>query len=196
MGDLVDRGTESYQVLTWLEKPWFHAILGNHDFLAFRRALGTTADIGYLKNWGEWLSLLSEADQRSIGKGLIALPLAMEVETAAGNVGLVHADCPFEDWNDMQKVPWEGIDLTGPVATCCLWSIERHSRRYAGTIRNIRAVVHGHMTVPAPEVLGNVHFIDTGGWLQGGRFTFLELETLKPLLGPKATDKTPNCKNR
>ena len=196
MGDLVDRGTESDQVLGWLEKPWFHAILGNHDFMAFRWALGTPSEIDYLQSWGEWLALLSEAEQRRIGEGLAALPLAMEIETAVGIVGLVHADCPFDDWLDMQKVRWQGIDLTGPLATCCLWSTRRHSRRYAGNIRNIRAVVHGHMTVPAPEVLGNVHFIDTGGWLPGGRFTFLELETLKPLLGPKAKGETPNRKNR
>ena len=196
MGDLVDRGTESDQVLAWLEKPWFHAILGNHDFMAFRSALGTPTEFDYLQSWGEWLARLSEAEQRRIGEGLAALPLAMEIETAAGIVGLVHADCPFDDWLDMRKVRGQGIDLTGPIADWCLWSLERHSRRYAGIIRNIRAVVHGHMVVRTPEVLGNVHFIDTGGWMQGGYFTFLELETLKPVLGPKATDKTPNRKNR
>ena len=196
VGDLVDRGSESDQVLGWLDKPWFHAILGNHDFMAFRWALGSTADIDDLQNWGEWLARLSEADQRRIGKGLIALPLAMKIETAAGIIGLVHADCPFDDWSEMRDVEWDSIDLTGSVANCGLWSTRRHSRRYAGNIRNIRAVVHGHVIVPTPEVLGNVHFIDTGGWLLGGRFTFLELKTLKPLLGPKAKREIPNRKNR
>lgn len=40
VGDLVDRGPESEQVLTWLDKPWFHAICGNHDFMTWRSALG------------------------------------------------------------------------------------------------------------------------------------------------------------
>ena len=35
-----------------------------------------------------------------------------------------------------------------------------------------------------PKVLGNVHFIDPGGWKPGGRFTFLELESLEAISGP------------
>ncbi|MBZ0074391.1 metallophosphoesterase [Bordetella hinzii] len=39
MGDLVDRGPESADVLKWLERPWFHAICGNHDLMTWRRAI-------------------------------------------------------------------------------------------------------------------------------------------------------------
>ncbi len=35
------------------------------------------------------------------------------------------------------------------------------------------------MTVRYAKVLGNVHFLDTGGWEEGGCFSFLELESLK-----------------
>lgn len=38
VGDLVDRGPESDQVLTWLGKPWFHAICGNHEVMAIGSA--------------------------------------------------------------------------------------------------------------------------------------------------------------
>lgn len=31
VGDLVDRGPESADVDTWLAKPWFFAVQGNHD---------------------------------------------------------------------------------------------------------------------------------------------------------------------
>ena len=40
VGDLVDRGPESHLALQWLHKPWFHAICGNHDFMAWRHAIG------------------------------------------------------------------------------------------------------------------------------------------------------------
>ena len=196
VGDLVDRGPESDQVLAWLDKPWFHAICGNHDFMAFRSALGMPSDVDYLQSWGDWLGRLSAAEQRRIGTGLAALPLAMEIETASGIVGLIHADCPFDDWRDMQNVRWDQIDLTGQIADCCLWSIERYSRRYVGPVRNVRAVVHGHRVLRTPEVLGNVHFIDTGGWNPGGYFTLLELETLRPVRGPKAPSETSNRRNR
>ena len=44
----------------------------------------------------------------------------------------------------------------------------------------------GHVTVGGMRVLGNCHFIDTGGWRPTGTFTVLDLHTLKPLIGPKA----------
>ncbi len=197
VGDLVDRGPESDQVLAWLGKPWFHAICGNHDFMAFSSALGPpSAALEYQQIWGEWLARLSNARQHLIGEGLAALPLAMEIETASGIVGLVHADCPFDDWSDMQAVQWNEIDPTGSIADCCLWSTERHARRYVGPVKNVRAVVHGHLVVRSPEILGNVHFIDTGGWKSGGRFTFLELGTLEPLSGPALPKEMPNRRNR
>jgi serine/threonine protein phosphatase 1 len=188
VGDLVDRGPESSHVMSWLESPWFHAICGNHDFMTWRSALGDPyPDVNHLAHGGEWLGLLPAAERQCIGERLSALPLAVEVETPLGIVGLVHADCPFDDWREMQRVRWDELKPTHPVAEYCLWSIERHARQYAGQVRNIRAVVHGHRTVPSAQVLGNVHFIDTGGWRRGGHFTLLDLHTLKPSRGPVVT---------
>src|SRR3546814_4769251 len=31
VGDLIDRGPDSIDILKWLEKPWFHAVRGNHE---------------------------------------------------------------------------------------------------------------------------------------------------------------------
>ena len=183
-------------MLDWLAKPWFHAICGNHDFMTWRSALGIPyPDVDH-RQWGAWLDKLSGPERTQLGRALRALPLALEVETSGGLVGLVHADCPFDDWREMQAVPWDAVEPTEFLGNCCLWSIERYSRRYAAPVRNVRAVVHGHMGVESPERLGNVHFIDTGGWLQGRSFTFLELETLKPLFGPKAAGIAQNRRNR
>lgn len=52
-------------------------------------------------------------------------------------------------------------------------------------MRNVRAVVHGHQIRRSPRVLGNVHYIDTGGWRMGGHFTFLELSELELIAGPR-----------
>jgi len=197
VGDLVDRGPESNEVLEWLAQPWFFSICGNHDFMACRSALGNPYEtVDHLAHGGQWLEELEPMPRVEIGEALAALPLALEVETAAGLVGLVHADCPFDDWQEMQAVPWASVKPTSSVAECCLWSFERYTRRYAAPIRNVRAVVHGHVVVKAPEVLGNVHFIDTGGWRPGGCFTFLDLATLKASCGPVAVGVTPNRRNR
>lgn len=197
VGDLVDRGPESDQVLHWLEQPWFHAICGNHDFLTWRTALDLPyPEVDHHLHGGGWLSLLPKDQQQRIGTRLKTLPLALEVETTLGVVGLVHADCPFDDWEDMRAVGWDTINLTGTVADCCLWSFERYSRRYTGVIKNARAVVHGHVLVRTMETLGNVYFVDTGGWRPGGKFTFLDLQTLTAVVGPSNPRIPVNRKNR
>lgn len=175
VGDLVDRGPESDQVLDWLDRPWFHAICGNHDFMIWRSALGNPyPEVNHLEHGGGWLNELDQATQRRVGERLAALPLVIEVETSEGLIGLVHADCPYDDWHNMQSQP-----LSASAADCCLWSRERYLRRYAAPVRNVRAVIHGHMTVSCMEKLGNVFFIDTGGWRHSqGHFTLLELHTL------------------
>ena len=196
VGDLVDRGPESARALEWLAKPWFHAICGNHDFMTWRSALGLPyREANHLMLGGAWLEKVGGAKRSQLGRQLRALPLAIEIETSLGLVGLVHADCPFDDWHEMQAVHWSRVDPGGPVGKRCLWSRERFARQYPNPIRNVRAVVHGHVVVPYVKVLGNVHYLDTGGWTPGGRFSFLELETLKAVSGP-SNAPAPGQRNR
>ncbi|MDB5929654.1 MAG: metallophosphoesterase [Polaromonas sp.] len=182
VGDLVDRGPESGQVLDWLDKPWFHAICGNHDFMTWRSALGHPClDVDHRANGGLWLDQVRGDERQRIGERLAALPVAMEVQTPKGLVGLVHADCPHDDWDAMRQ------PLSHDALDCCLWSRERLLCGDADPIKHVRAVVHGHTTLPVMQVLGNVYFIDTGGWRPGqGHFTLLDLHSLTALLGPRA----------
>ncbi len=176
VGDLVDRGPESHRVLEWLRYPWFHAVSGNHEQLTWRRALGDPVpDIDHVRHGGQWLDLLDVSEQRDVGRQLRALPLIMEVDTRLGPVGLVHADFPYDDW---RVVHGEGFSAEDEET--CLWSIARYRSQYHQPIRHVRAVVHGHLTLPRMTQLGNVLYIDTGGWRDDGHFTLLDLQTLKP----------------
>ncbi|MGE8546951.1 metallophosphoesterase [Alcaligenes sp. Marseille-Q7550] len=177
VGDLVDRGPESRQALQWLDLPWFHAICGNHELMTWRRAVGRPIqEFDHRIHGGLWLDDCPPEEQQRIARRLQALPLAMEVDTPEGVVGIVHADFPYEDWSAIH-----GPDFDASDEYVCLWSIDRYETRYAGTVRNVRALIHGHRTTRTMLQLGNVYFIDTGGWREGGRFTLLDLHTLKPL---------------
>ncbi len=106
--------------------------------------------------------------------------MARSRKPVAVRMGLVHADLPSDDWQDIRNGA-----LTAREADYCIWSVDRYQLKYTGHVRNVRAVVHGHMTLACMETLGNAYFIDTnGGGGAHGHFTFLELDTLKAWRGP------------
>lgn len=188
VGDLVDRGPESEAVDTWLSKPWFHAVRGNHEQMAieaYRFDPKGAIALGHLGNGGAWLYARSSVEQASYVDLLADLPLIIEVQTPEGLVGIVHADCPFPSWLTLREWAGGGSGFRG-VEECCQWSRSRIASENQAGVADIRAVVVGHSIVRRPAVLGNVYHIDTGGWMDG-HFTLLDLHTLDsyPATDPK-----------
>lgn len=189
VGDMVDRGPESDQVLEWLAKPWFFAVQGNHEDIAVRYVRESQISAGsYLALGGAWLMGLSTLEQKEIALHLAELPVAIEVQTGEGLVGLVHADCPVPSWELLrgallsQAVPGAiPADLLDRIVAQCQWSRERIDTSDKTVVDGVRAVVVGHTPVRTATLLGNVYHIDTGGWLpeERGCFTLLELGSLQ-----------------
>ena len=134
---------------------------------------------------------LSKADQIRIGQRLRALPLTIQIETADGSVGLVHADFPSDNWCAVEA-PFSEHDRQ-----ICLWSTMRFDRVYRTEVSNVRALIHGHVTISVPQKLGNVLFIDTGGWMPGkGHYTFVDLQALELIRGPGPDVRFGSSRNR
>lgn len=191
VGDLVDRGPESLEVNEWvLRKPWFHAVRGNHEQMTVdSHTAGRTRDeCGmHFISGGQWFYGLSSVEQGCYASILQDLPLVIEVETAHGLIGIVHADCPYRDWKEFT---W-GIESGGPqesehLSAVCMWSRKRISDEDSEGVKNVRAVIVGHTPLRQPAILGNVYHIDTAGWMDG-HFTLLNLQTLEciPPVNPK-----------
>jgi serine/threonine protein phosphatase 1 len=174
VGDLVDRGPECRDVLEWLDKPWFHPVRGNHDDYVCRF---DTCDIeNWVYNGGAWFAGLAWDEQREFAAQFNDIPLAIEVETEKGLIGLVHADVPGNSWGQLP-----GFFANRNGRNYVMWSRSRFEHQDRSGVDGVRAVVCGHTPLRHPAVLGNVYHIDTAGWLpsKGGYFTLLNLATLE-----------------
>lgn len=184
VGDLVDRGPENLDVDVWLREGWFHAIQGNHEQLLIeshrQECRGNAAGV-HFTNGGEWFYGLSSVEQGCYASMLADLPVAIEVETAGGIVGLVHADCPTPSWADFTDALRRNSALMPHLIDIAQWSRTRIKRKDEELVKDVRAVVVGHTPLEAPLLLGNVYHIDTAGWHKSGRFTLLDLATLEVL---------------
>ena len=184
VGDLVDRGPESDHALDWLKQSWFHAVRGNHEQMAIEFARGQLPINHYTSNGGAWNVANPQHVRAELADAFDALPIAIEVETGNGLVGIVHAECPLHRWQDMHDA------LTGPngeaFRDAMLWSRDRVTHENRDTVEGVRAIVVGHTPLVRYSSLGNTIYIDTGGWIprETRQFTILDLATLMPAFQP------------
>lgn len=183
VGDLTDRGPECAEALDWLARPWFHPVCGNHDDYVCRHESCDREN--WIQNGGGWFEQLSQEEQALFAARYRALPLAIEVQTRRGPVGLLHADCPFPTWQGLLDRLDAGVSggRLRAIKNVCLWSRRRIELLDEGGIEDLVALVVDHTPVSVPVRLGNVYYIDTGGWYPhaGGYFTLLDLDSLTPL---------------
>jgi serine/threonine protein phosphatase 1 len=178
VGDIVDRGEESFKLIELLQTDWFYACLGNHESVLLEYQRQGEADLA--QHWrqfgGSWFFDLLPA-QRAFAAELIErhCSYALQVEMAQGKAGVVHADVPMGvSWpafcaNVGRKQDWQRQ---------CLWSRARVQGERTDGIPGIELVVTGHQIVQHALQVANVWLIDTGAYrVSGGRgqLTLLEL---------------------
>lgn len=177
-GDLVDRGSNSAECLDWMAEDWFYAVKGNHEIMCIASHNQELNSLSHSLDGGDWFLDMPTHERKIYVDAFEALPVAIELETSQGLVGIVHADLPVADWRCLEPA------LQGPdglrFARICMWSRRRFRRKFAEQIGGVRAVVCGHHAVERVKWLGNVVCIDTGAVYVDGHFTILDVETLKP----------------
>ncbi|MFP3996948.1 metallophosphoesterase [Pseudomonas capeferrum] len=177
VGDLVDRGPHSEAALQWLDRPWFHAVQGNHEALAITYLRGGRLDLQmYRAAGGGWFLDLPRSEQVRFVERFEQLPIAMEVENERGLIGLLHADSPFADWAVLRT--WLELDDDPEVREVCQWSRRRLKEGDTQPVHGVRALLVGHTPVLQAKLLGNVWHLDTGGWANG-HFSLIDLATLE-----------------
>jgi serine/threonine protein phosphatase 1 len=126
VGDLIDRGPKSLEVLYLNNQSWFFAVLGNHETMLL------TGHLSYSK---DWVTNLSKKQKEKCLDIIKTLPIAIEIETSLGPIGLVHAQVPtqFNDWNAFKhyltaanlSYEMSSINDSGSVIRDALWGRKR-----------------------------------------------------------------------
>lgn len=127
VGDIVDRGPDSLGCLRLLRKPWFHAVMGNHEDMMLR---GIARESGWgtlwMDNGGTWFTHSLTPDLQFEVKDLCTqhvqrLPFAATVDMPDGRkFHLVHAEFddvePINDSDLAERMPqlMEECSFDGP----------------------------------------------------------------------------------
>lgn len=163
VGDLIDRGPESYRSLEFLAYEWFHAVQGNHE----RMLIEAVENPEDMHNWvsnngGAWWREIDEPTRHVFRKAVESLPVAIEVESANGLVGIVHADIPVDTtwpafFDRMAEDPY--------LLYFAVWSRGRLKRaELTGEVPPVEGVdlmVVGHTPLRRATQIENIYYLDT-----------------------------------
>ncbi|MFT2092253.1 metallophosphoesterase [Paraglaciecola sp. 2405UD69-4] len=180
VGDLIDRGRGSADVLEWLEKPWFHAIQGNHERMLIKVVETKSKELRQQwNNWGGiWARSLDYTALQVFYDKIINMPAAIEVEIAHGqSVGLVHAELPDQcDWLEVKTMLLEASDKNNiednPAISDLFWKraqpfFDDIKKQQVEPVKNIFHVFHGHTPIKAYTSIANRTFLDLGSYKTG-----------------------------
>ena len=181
VGDLIDRGPNSIEALAWLEGGRFAAaVMGNHE-AEMVRLLQTGEILAPPKSYQRWIWQIGRQDLYRWYRALMALPLAVTVETAHGRVGIVH--CRM--WHDNWSATLDALEERNIAAiNMVLLGIDDDENRAGPTgeeIVGIDHVVAVHDPRERAERRGNLWCIDTGaGFPAMNRLTLARIDVNPP----------------
>lgn len=175
VGDLIDRGPNSLGALSLLDEPWFHAVMGNHEWMLIASLTGNLDRQSWRDNGGEWADNLPPEQLSSIAIKLAGLPLAIVVEAGphpmdARRFNVLHAEFFGDD------AALDTGKFRESVAESMLWG--RAILKYGKEDDpKLSLTCVGHSIVRLAQKRGSHLFIDTGAYTLSGRITIVEPRT-------------------
>jgi serine/threonine protein phosphatase 1 len=100
------------------------------------------------------------------------LPIAIDVIVNGKKYGIIHAEVPCNDWNDLEGL-LNGKNSDGYL-NVAMWNRDRFYNQDDSEIENIERVYVGHTPLKKVVNLGNVRYIDTGACFNG-ELTVMEI---------------------
>ncbi|WP_144137747.1 metallophosphoesterase [Paraburkholderia sp. BCC1884] len=174
VGDLVDRGEHSEQALALLGKPWFHAVLGNHE-----DALCAVVDGRLRRQWwygigGTWAADVPDERLRRYAAELRTLPLVRVVGSGKERFNVLHAEFFGTD------AELDAGNFSAETRQQLLWGRELAvGNSDAQRQRGLSLTYCGHTPMRDITQIGSQVFIDTGAFGPGGKLTIVEPKALR-----------------
>ena len=165
VGDLIDRGPHSARCLEFLKQPWFFTIRGNHEDLFLETYKDGEIDFAKaafnIRNGMAWIFSADVKTLEALRTAFEELPLAIEIPTARGTVGFVHAEVPAGlDWETFRQKLESGDKTT---ITTALWGRSRVESKDENGVEGVGRVFFGHTPQKGgAKHLGNCYYVDTG----------------------------------
>lgn len=189
VGDMVDRGQGSPRAERFLEQPYVHSVLGNHEAMfldIYSDPEIDPADEHVLRaltarNGMRWWMNIAPAARSALIERFRRLPVAIEIATRRGTIGLLHAEVPpGMDWAEFKS----RIEQGDPEAIhSALWGRERALGRHTSGVAGVGRVFVGHTAQwNGLTKLGNIYYLDTGAVFhalqeEDGRLTMVQAAT-------------------
>jgi serine/threonine protein phosphatase 1 len=169
VGDLVDRGEHSEEALALLDKPWFFAVLGNHE-----DTLCAVADGRVRRQWwygigGVWAADLPDERLRHYAEILQTLPLARVVGSGKDRFNILHAEFFGTD------AELDAGNYSAETRQRLLWGRDLAvGNGDPQRQRGLSLTYCGHTPMRDIKQIGSQVFIDTGAFGPGGKLTIVE----------------------
>ena len=176
-GDLADRGPYSDTVLDYIYEPWFHSIRANHEEMlitAFENPTGRNAYEMLYCNGGEWFYDCTPEKQKAIYEAFKSLPLAIEIETPNGLIGLIHAQVPFNDWEQFRGITKAELEWNGYAIA--QWTRTKYDKKDTTNVKGLYKCLVGHSPTNSGfiEQLGNTFYCDLGSFFRD-KLAFIQI---------------------
>ncbi len=182
LGDVVDRGPKSKELLNWvLATDYVQSVMGNHELMF----VASSFDFRYREKHrligGEWVDKIDFFEYRKLTAQCVKqMPLTITLACERGNLGLVHAQSPADNWQDVQQAA-----LSDRFAIDCTWPWNR-AQGPNQAITGVTAVVSGHIGTAEVVRKGNQVWIDT--LEQTGNVTLVQANEIFDWVGRRSSN--------
>ena len=115
-GDWCDRGPDSHHVLDYLNEPWIYSVRANHEQMfieAYEGDFKNQATQMLVVNGGAWVASCDDDHLKAIYESFNSLPLGLEIHTPSEVIGVVHAQVPYNNWDEFKKMTKPELEWNG-----------------------------------------------------------------------------------